>query len=418
MANIKEIKIPDIGDFKDVPIVEIFVSAGDVLNKDDPVLAIESDKAVMEIPTPFAGKIAGIEKKVGDTVSEDDVIATIEAVGAEAGEGSAVVKEEENETAAPTEKSEKHEEQVLQETAPFSKSGNFHASPSIRLLARELEIDLSNVSATGPKGRIRREDLYKYIKSRMSSSGNAVFSVNPEEFKEYGPIEIIDINKIKQISSRRLKLSWQVIPHVTHMETADITDLEAYRKKLNRKYAKKNIRLSILPFIIKAVSKALKKFPLFNSSFMESGNQIIYKKYYNIGCAVDTGNGLLVPVIRNADQKSVLEITEEITDMAEKARNKRLQTDKLSGGTFTVSSLGGIGGANFTPIINPPESAILGVSRAETIPVWNKEIGNFEPRIILPFSVSYDHRIIDGAEGARFCRFLSEMLNDMRNVLL
>ena len=385
--SLKEIKIPDMGDFTDVPVIEIYIKPGDDIEKDDPLIALESAKAVTDIPAPFGGKVKEILVKEGESVSAGAVIATVEAEEAEAAEESKPVKKEaeapKGETAAPDYPVNYQEPGAV-----------YHATPSVRKYAREKGINLEGIAGSGPNGRILVEDLEK-------SAAGQVHSTAADER--------IPLSRIQKISGPRLTQSVQTIPHVTQFDKADVTGLEKFRKSLERK-------VSILPFIIKAVTAALKKYPRFNSSLDQEAGELILHNYFNIGIAVNTPDGLMVPVVKNAESKDIYALADELAEIAERARNGKSRAEELSGATFSISSLGGIGGTAFTPIINPPEAAILGVSRIQKEPVWNGEA--FVPAEILPLSLSYDHRIIDGAAGAEFTAYLAGLLTDIRKILL
>ncbi|MCP5514983.1 MAG: 2-oxo acid dehydrogenase subunit E2 [Spirochaetales bacterium] len=451
----KEIAVPDIGKFENVNIVEVYVSAGDVIAPEDPVLSLESDKAVMDIPSPFAGKIAEVKVKAGGAVSEGDIIALIETDDA----GAESKKEEQKETAPAAaggdktveKKSEKKQPEVKkpEEKLPEVISsaaenaadkgqtgivrGNepasvYHATPSVRILARELGVDLGLIRATGPKGRILKEDLYKTVSSAMkgysASSSDKTGApglpplpvVSLEDFKEFGPLEEAPLSRIKKLSGTKVHQNWAGIPQVTHFEEADVTILEDFRKELNNEKSNTGVKYTMLPFVLKALVSALMEYPDFNSSIDTAGGIIIRKKYYNIGVAVDTPAGLVFPVVKNADRKGVTEIAEELSSLSSKAREGKLKLDEIQGSSFSISSLGGIGGTGFTPIVNHPEAAILGISRMSVKPVWNRD--KFEPRKVLPFCVTYDHRIIDGAQAAYFSKHLSGLIGDIRRIIL
>ncbi len=438
----KQILIPDIGDFEEVAIIDVYIKVGDTLAVEDSVVALESDKAVIDIPSPFEGKITKILIKEGDLVSKDTPVAEIEV--ASEGEGKQEeekdappakeqeeAKEEEKEKDETTKPVEKEEEtpkpEVKQEPKPASDLINeqgpgavFHATPSLRKYARELGVELSKVEGTGPHGRILHEDVQSLVKKALSGEGaSASFGkIKLEDFSKYGETERQKLSRIQKISGPHLQKSWQIIPHVTQYDEADVTDLEVLRKSLKAERRKGDdaVNISILSFIIKAVTAALKKFPEMNASFDEDSGELILKHYYHIGIAVDTPEGLIVPVLKDADKKSVTDIARELVEISSRARDRKLKPEDLSGASFSISSLGGIGGTAFTPIINPPQVAILGVARTAKKPVWDGE--SFIPRDILPFSVAYDHRVIDGARGVRFTTYLASLLGDLRRVLL
>ncbi len=412
---IVEIKVPDLEGSTDVGVVEVYVHIGDTVENETPLISLESDKAVMDVPSPLSGIIKEMKVSEGDNVNAGDVIALAEVIEKVTEEIKDVIEE-----AKPQE--EPAHQAPENETAS---EGKYHATPSVRSLARELGVDLGNVKATGPKGRITREDVSSLVKNIMSGSSTGSVPAGPftlppiptADFEAFGDIETEDLSRIKRISGPHLHRNWLGVPHVTQFDDADITDLEAFRKEMNAENARENgPKISPLIFIIKAVVQALKTYPDFNSSLAVDGTSLIRKKYYNIGIAVDTPGGLVVPVIKDADKKGVLELAEVLADLSFRAREGKLKTNEMKGGTFSISSLGGIGGTYFTPIVNAPEVAILGLSRAAMKPVWDGS--EFKPGLVLPFSLSYDHRVIDGASGARFTSYLSKLLGDMRRALL
>ncbi len=412
---IVEIKVPDLEGSTDVGVVEVYVHIGDTVENETPLISLESDKAVMDVPSPLSGIIKEIKVSEGDNVNAGDVIALAEVIEKVTEEIKDVIEE-----AKPQE--EPAHQAPENETAS---EGKYHATPSVRSLARELGVDLGNVKATGPKGRITREDVSSLVKNIMSGSSTGSVPAGPftlppiptADFEAFGDIETEDLSRIKRISGPHLHRNWLGVPHVTQFDDADITDLEAFRKEMNAENARENgPKISPLIFIIKAVVQALKTYPDFNSSLAVDGTSLIRKKYYNIGIAVDTPGGLVVPVIKDADKKGVLELAEVLADLSFRAREGKLKSNEMKGGTFSISSLGGIGGTYFTPIVNAPEVAILGLSRAAMKPVWDGS--EFKPGLVLPFSLSYDHRVIDGASGARFTSYLSKLLGDMRRALL
>jgi pyruvate dehydrogenase E2 component (dihydrolipoamide acetyltransferase) len=438
----KQILIPNIGDFTDVAIIDVYVKVGDEIEAEDSLLSLESEKAVTDIPSPYSGKITKLHIKEGDLVSKDSLVADIEVAEEEEKEE----KEEKKETApskepeeeAKTDKKDESSEEAVEKEEKTPKieekkesskeyineqplGAVYHATPSLRQYARELGVPLEKLSGSGPNGRILHSDVQSFVKEAIENKGIGSLSLAPvelEDFSRYGEIERKELSRIQKISGPHLQKSWQQIPHVTQADKADITELEAFRKtvKDELKREKSEVKISILPFIIKAVVVALKKFPDLNSSFDEATKELILKKYYHIGIAVDTPEGLVVPVVKDADKKTVLEIAAELVALSQKARDKKLKSEDLSGASFSISSLGGIGGTFFTPIINPPQVAILGVSKIEKQPVWNGD--NFVPRDVLPFSLSYDHRVIDGASGVRFTTYLSSLLSDIKRTLL
>jgi pyruvate dehydrogenase E2 component (dihydrolipoamide acetyltransferase) len=434
-----QITVPDIGDFSDVAVIEVYIHEGDTIALDDPIIALESAKAVTDIPSPYEGKITAVHIKEGDLVSKDSLLADIETNEESTDTSSPTEKEEpevpkqEKQAAKqeitsepkPEEKKEKQSVPKQQSTQPAklpSDGGKqVHASPSVRRYARELGVDLTHVSASGPHGRIQKEDVQALVKQALSHPDGAPIAAQPlEDFSVYGPTEIQKLTRIQKVSGPHLQKSWQTIPLVTQFDEADVTELEQFRKQLKKEIAQqpanKQVKISILPFIVKAVVSALHEFPACNASYDAANQQLILKKYYHIGIAVDTPDGLVVPVLRDADKKSVRTIAEELSQLGKRAREGKLKSEDLSGASFSISSLGGIGGTYFTPIINPPESAILGVSKIQKKPVYDGQ--NFIPRDILPLSLSYDHRVIDGAQGARFTTYLASLLGDIRRLVL
>ncbi len=436
-AQTIEVKVPDIGDFKDVPVIEVLVKAGDTVKAEDSLVTLESEKATMDVPSPSAGVIKDVKVKISDKVSEGNVIALIETAGGEAVAGSAPpAKAAAGDAAAPSPPPAPAPPAAKAPSAPAAAAPRIdsetfkkaHASPSVRAMARELGVDLSRVVGTGPKGRVLQEDVQKFVKEAMSGrsaagaaapapTGGAALGLLPWpqiDFSKFGPVESKPLSRIKKISGANLHRNWVMIPHVTNHDDADITDLEVLRVTLNKENEKAGIKVTMLAFLIKVCVFALKKFPEFNASL--DGDNLIYKQYFHIGFAADTPNGLMVPVIRNADQKGVLAIAKEMGELSAKAREGKLGPADMQGGCFSISSLGGIGGTYFTPIINAPEVAILGVCRSSTRPVWDGK--QFLPRLILPLSLSWDHRVIDGAAAARFNSYLIALLGDMRRSLL
>ena len=460
----KEIKVPDLGNFKNVPVLEVYISPGDTLSEGSPVISLESEKAVMDVPSPLAGRVLEVKVTTDNRVSEGDLLAVVETaettapatettpagpdrtaspgparetlqggdltVGIPGGTTSVTPAASRAGTTPGSVPSKPAEAPagVPSEGGGDKRPPTYHASPSVRRFARELGVDLGIVKGTGPKGRIQKEDVEKTVSAAMkslSSGGPELFTgidglpsagqVSIEDFQRFGPVEEMGLNRIKRISGPRIHRNWIGIPQVTQFDESDVTELEEFRENLNS--AKdSSVKLSILPFLVKASVSALKKYPLFNSSIDQESQKILLKRYYNIGIAVNTPSGLVVPVIKDADTKGITDLAEELKELGAKAREDRLTLAELQGSSFTISSLGGIGGTGFTPIVNFPEAAILGVSKIAVKPVWREN--SFEPRKILPFSVSYDHRIIDGAQGAEFCRYLSGIITDIRRVLL
>ena len=439
----KEIVVPDIGDFDKVEIIELLVSEGDTIAAEDSLITVESDKASMEIPSSDSGVVKEVKVKLGDYVKEGSVILILETTqSAEVPTSTTAPAETQVESVdsadkEPAESASKPANQKSKPAKPapavkqsptanidevsFSKA---YASPSLRRFARELGVDLGKVSGSGRKGRILKQDIKDFVKQSIQHSSPAPASGTalgvapmPEvDFSQWGEVETVALSKINKLTGEFLHRNWVTIPHVTQYDEADITEMETFRKQMGNELKDQGVKITPLAFIMKAVVAALKAYPRFNSSLDSSKQNLIQKNYYHIGVAVDTPDGLVVPVIRDADQKSLVEISQEIRELAVKARDKKLKPSDMQGGCFSISSLGGIGGTKFTPIINAPEVAILGVSRSKMQPVWN---GNeFEPRLMLPLSLSYDHRVIDGADGARFTSYLSKMLSDIRRLLL
>ena len=404
MSTTKNVNLPDIGDFDSVDVIEILVKIGDLVKENDSIITLETDKATMEIPAPFSGKVTNLAIKVGDKVSHGDLILTVESDSdpAEIESGPSVKSKEpevrvEDSTPAIDEpnKLDQKKEEISLDTEPDS-----HASPSIRKLARELGVSLSKISGSGQKGRILAEDLKSYVKQIVTTG-----SIDDE-------VEIIPLSRIKKISGKHLTHCWTTIPHVTQFDEVNIEQMEQFRQHQKER----NIKLSPLVFIMKAVVQVLKNHPNFNASLDENGENLVIKKYFNLGIAVDTPNGLVVPVVRDVGKKSLIELAKELTETSERAREGLLKPEEMRDAGFTISSLGGIGGTQFTPIINSPEVAILGVSRTQIKPIWNGE--SFEPTAMLPLALSYDHRVIDGAEGARFMADLNQVLRNITEMLL
>ena len=459
MADVREAKVPDIGDFHGVPVIEVMVKPGDHVDKDQGLVTLESAKATMEVPAPFAGTVKEMKVKEGDEVSEGSVIATIEAEG-DKGEPSKLVsaqskpaapaqesreekpqsndhaaKQPEKAPAAPQAQPSRSEDEHAAERrappVPFDADSVMpdkvpYASPAVRAFARDLGVDLLRVAGSERGGRITKEDVQQFVKSTMtggalpkagaSGAGLDVLPWPQIDFSRFGETETRPLSRIKKLSGANLARNWVMIPHVTQFEDADITDLENLRVALNKENEKAGIKVTMLAFLIKASVAALQKYPDFNASLDASGENLVLKRYFNIGFAADTPNGLVVPVIRDCDKKGVLDIAQEMSALAKKARDGKLTPGEMSGGCFSISSLGGIGGTMFTPIINAPEVAILGVSRSSIKPVWDGKA--FAPRLVLPLSLSYDHRVIDGAAAARFASHLAQLLGDMRRALL
>lgn len=449
MSNTIEIKVPDIGDFSDVPVIEVLVSAGDRVEAEDSLITLESDKATMEVPSPADGVISELKVKIDDTVSEGDTVAILEVSDTtETAAESEVVSEPDGEATPPPVEVPESEEpaaetiphtatesdassepavQVATDAADIDPSKVPYASPAIRRFARELGVDLGRVTGSGSKGRIVREDVSEFVKSVMSGAADASlagrsglvfdFPELPEvDYSRYGEVERQALSRIKKISAGHLHRNWIGIPHVTQHDEADIMDMEAFRKANAEDALAQGFKLTPLVFLIKATVAALKKYPQFNASLDRDGETLILKKYFNIGVAVDTPDGLVVPVIRDCERKGIMELASELAEISGRAREKKLKPQDIQGGCISISSLGGIGGTGFTPIINAPEVAILGVSRSRMAPVWDGS--SFQPRLMLPLSLSYDHRVIDGADAARFTRYIASRLEDLRRLTL
>ena len=424
-----EVNVPDIGDFKDVPIISILVNVGDSIAVEDALIELESDKATMEVPSPVAGRIAAISVNVGDRVSEGALILTVEAEGVTAADAPAQDAPKQNIPDRPAPAAGSALAAAPVAAAPAggaitdSGFGKAHASPSVRAFARQLGVDLGRINGSGRKGRILREDVAAALKASAApvaaapaQGGMGIPPIPVVDFSKFGPVEDVEMPRIKKLSGPALHRSWLNVPHVTHNEDADITEIDRYRKELDDEAKKDGYRVTLLSFVIKASVSALRKHWEFNSSIHPDGDKLIRKSYYNIGFAADTPNGLVVPVIKDADKKGVLAISEEMGALAKKARDGKLGPADMSGATFTISSLGGIGGRYFTPIINAPEVAILGVCRSNIEPVWDGKA--FQPRLMLPLSLTWDHRVIDGAAAACFNAYLGQILGDFRRVLL
>lgn len=415
-----EVTVPDIGDFTEVPIVGVLVSVGDTVAAEDPLVEIESDKATMEVPSPSAGVVKEILVAEGQNVSKGSLLLILEETGTGDAPAPVAVAASATPAQAPT--------PVAPAAAPATVTdagfGKAHASPSIRAFARTLDIDISKVNGTGRKGRILREDVTKFLKSITTpaagggtvSGGMGIPPIPVVDFSKFGIVENVEMARIKKLSGPALHRSWLNIPHVTHNEEADITDLDKYRKELDTQAKTECYRVTLLSFVIKASISALKQHWEVNSSIHPEGDKLIKKSYYNIGFAADTPGGLMVPVIKDADRKGIIEISKELGELSAKARDGALKSADMQGATFTISSLGGIGGTSFTPIVNAPEVAILGLTRSKMAPVWDGEV--FQPRNMQPLSLSYDHRAIDGALAARFCANLKYLLGDVRRLML
>ncbi len=439
------VKVPDIGDFAEVEVIEVLAAAGDRVDAEAPLITLESDKASMDVPSPAAGEIVEMKVAVGDRVSEGSIIAMLQAAG---GAKKPAAKDDTRQTAAPAARQDQpatspdqagdDEDASPPEPVrrgppaglppPVERAGGAlpHASPGVRRFARELGADLNQIRGSGAKGRITKDDVKGFVKQRLAepaaapaAAGASGIPAMPEiDFSRFGEIETADTPRIKKLSGAHLHRAWLNIPHVTHHDEADITELEAFRQQVNEEQAKKKsgVKLTLLAFAMKALARALAEFPSFNASLSPDGARIIYKKYFHVGIAVDTPAGLVVPVFRDVDSKGVLALAEEMAEVSVRARDGKLKGDEMQGGCMSISSLGGIGGTAFTPIVNAPEVAILGLTRNRMTPVWNGS--EFEPRLMLPMDLSYDHRVIDGAEAARFTAYLARLLADPRRLLL
>lgn len=412
---IKELILPDLGEgIEGAEVSEVSISVGDKVSSNDTVLVLESDKASMEIPAESKGTVKEILVSVGDTIKAGQALLKIESAESEKEQKEA--KEKLLETkASPTESPQPTgapSAYIEPLTSNSDKTSKAFASPGVRRLSRELGINLETINGTGDKGRITKEDLNAYIKMQMMFAGGELPTHRPEvDFATWGKVEKQKLTKIQKITGKRLQTAWQSIPHVTQFDEADITELSQYRKKLNKKNIKKKTKLTFLPFLIKAATKVLHEMPRFNSSLDQSEENLVVKSYYNVGIAVDTPGGLVVPVVKDVDKKTIYELSEELIDLSQRARNKKLIPNEMTGGTFTISSLGGIGGKFFTPIINPPEVAILGVSKSGWKITYDQTTKEQTPKYIMPFSLSYDHRVIDGAAGAAFTRSFAKFLS-------
>jgi pyruvate dehydrogenase E2 component (dihydrolipoamide acetyltransferase) len=448
MADRVEVLLPDIGDFRDVDVVEILVSPGQRVEKEQSLIVLESDKATMEIPSPAAGVVEEVRVHVGDQVNEGDLIAVLRAEGAAPKVATPPVRAEPKEKpevpvtertveppvapppaprareAALRETAREAEPEREEEPEAPARTPLAHASPSVRRLARELGVDLARVPGTARKGRITKEDVQRFVKASLAQGGAAgvplagiaVAAPLDIDFSKWGETELQPLNRVRRTTAANLHRSWVTVPHVTQFDEADITDLDAFRVAQKAEAERRGVKLTFLPFVVKAVTAALREFPHFNSSLDRTGESLVVKRYFHIGVAVDTENGLIVPVIRDADRKGLFELAAELEDLSTRARSRKLRPAELQGGSFSISSLGGIGGTFFTPIVNHPEVAILGISKMQRKPVWQGS--EFVPRLILPLSLSYDHRVIDGAEAVRFTRRLAALVGDLRLLLL
>ncbi len=443
MATVKHVLLPDIGDFSEVDVIEILVAPGAKVEEEDSLLTLESDKATMEIPSPFTGEVKEVKVTVGEKIGQGALLALIEVADSETEKPAPSEQADEKIPHASAEEVEQIQAPAPAATRPPQRlpgekepspppvltrpsdrpAGKPHASPAVRRFARELGVDLALVTGSAPKGRIVKDDVQSYVKKSLAAGGAPATagpfqlpSVPEVDFSKFGEVESQPLSRIKKLSGAHLHRCWLTVPHVTQFDEADITELEAFRKGQKDTAAKQDLRLTFMPFLMKAVAAALKAIPTFNSSLAADGESLILKHYVHIGVAVDTPNGLVVPVLRNVDQKGVFELAKELMEISAKAREGKLAPSAMQGGCFSISSLGGIGGTAFTPIVNAPEVAILGVSRSELKPKWNGS--EFEPRLILPLAVSYDHRVVDGADGVRFTTLLGQLLGDIRRLLL
>ena len=413
----KEIKLPDLGEGIDgAEVSEVKVSIGDKLQPQDTILVLESDKASMEIPAEVIGVVTKVAVKVGDQVKSGQLLVSVDVENK-----IQQTKEKETRSSNKKEGSEESKPDTTTALPPINddqKKDNVFASPGVRRLARELDINLSLIKGNGPKGRITKDDLHNYIKIQMTMSSGSILPLKPEiDFSQWGEVEVQKLTKINIITGQRLQQAWQSIPHVTQFDEADISELNNYRNKMNNKSAKQKIKLTFLPFFMKAATIVLKEMPKFNSSLDYNEENLILKNYYNLGIAVDTPYGLIVPVVKDVDKKSLVDLSEELIDLSQRARDKKLKPNELTSGTFTISSLGGIGGKFFTPIINPPEVAILGISQSWWNNIYNEKTKTNSPGYIMPFSLSYDHRVIDGAAGAAFTSRFAEVLSGQPSLL-
>ncbi|WP_311065321.1 pyruvate dehydrogenase complex dihydrolipoyllysine-residue acetyltransferase [Halomonas sp. DWK9] len=431
----KEIRVPDLSGSADVPIIEIGVAAGDEVDVEDPLITLESDKASMDVPSPYKGKVLEITVKEGDTVSEGDVIGYMEVAGAKKSAPKKAAPEKAQQSSAspssakPAQSASGTPSPEAQMASHKPRDGKLvHAGPAVRMLARELGVDIGLVKPSGPKDRVLKEDVQAYVKQAIANQGKAtaaapaasggagIPAVPEVDFSQFGEVEEKPMGRLLKMGATNLHRSWLNVPHVTQFDEADITELENFRKAMKAEAEAQGAKLTPLPFMVKACAFALRKFPQFNVSLKGDGDTLVWKNYVHIGIAVDTPDGLMVPVVRNADQKSLIEIAKEMAELGKKAQTKKLKRDEMTGGCFTISSLGSIGGTAFTPIVNAPEVAILGVSKAQMKPVWDGSA--FQPRLMMPLSLSYDHRAINGADAARFTAFLADVLSDIRRLLL
>lgn len=430
-----DVKVPDIGDFKNIPVIEIAVKPGDEVKADDPLVTLESDKATLDVPAPQGGRVAEVLVKIGDKVSMGSAIVKLEQSGgaeakpapASGGSGKPAKSAQDPQTNASLSEPIVAKQAAGEELPPAAGRsglpppvdfGNAHASPSVRRIARELDVDLTKIKGSGDKGRITVEDVKRALGGGGggAGTGSGIPEIPAQDFSKFGPIEEKKLSRLQKLSGPHLQRAWLNIPHVTHTDEADITELDAYRKQLDTAGKEKGYRVTLLSFLLKASVAALKENPEFNASLSPGKDALILKKYYNVGVAVDTPDGLVVPVIKEVDRKGIIELSQELGTVSARMREGKIQPNDISGGTFSISSLGGIGGTNFTPIVNAPEVAILGVVRSTIKPVWDGKA--FQPRLMLPLCLSYDHRVIDGASAARFTKRLADILSDVRELVL
>ena len=413
-TGIKQIFVPDIGAYKDVGVIEVMVKAGDTIKAEDTLLTLETDKAAMDVPSPYAGVIKELNIKVGDKISQGSLILSMEIAAGKPAAAPAPVAP----VATPVAAKPVAVPVVAQTVQPVVSGAKAHASPAIRRFARELGVDVSLVKGSGEKSRVTKDDVQMFVKAAIAAprgtggSGMQVLALPVVDFAKFGAIETKPLSRIKKISGANLHRNWVTIPHVTQFDEADISDMEAFRKDLGAEYASQNIRITPLAFMLKAAVAALQRYPDFNASLDAGGENLVYKQYFHIGVAVDTPDGLMVPVLRDVDKKGIVQLAKELGEISARARAKKISAADMQGGCFSISSLGGIGGTAFTPIINAPEVAILGVSKSSMKPVYKN--GEFVPRLMLPLSLSYDHRVIDGASAARFTAYLAKVLSDIR----
>lgn len=439
-----DVVVPDIGDFADVEVIEVLIVPGDQVEAEDSIVTLETDKATMEIPSPYSGAVSEVKLAVGDRVNVGDLIAVMEVAQGhdepveqqqQRVQAAVAAAEDEPVEAAPVAAAqalagprlpgEKERKPAPAPAEPPKRitSGKAHASPGVRQFARKLGVDVSSIVGSGPKGRVTKDDVQDHVKQVVSFHGQAAATAGPGippvpeiDFSKFGETEIVELGRIKKISGAHLQRAWLNIPHVTQFDEADITEMEDFRKENKAEAENMGIKMTFMPFLLRACAKALKQMPEFNSSLAADGEHLVMKRYVNIGVAVDTPNGLMVPVIRDVDKKGIYDLAAELMEISGRARDGKLSAEDMQGGCFSISSLGGIGGTQFTPIVNVPEVAILGVSRAAMKPVWNGE--EFAARLIMPFALSYDHRVIDGAQGVRFTTYIDKLLSDIRRLLL